>query len=86
MIPFSNKEVSFETSDLNLAATLHALGASIISINRRDAGRCVFIFEDAPDLHRAVQAYWRHELALDPQAVLLSLKALKGRLYNENSV
>lgn len=73
----------FETSDIGLAATLHALGEPIISIDRKDVGRCLFLFN--PRVQGSVQLYWNHELALDPQAVLLSLKLLKSRLYNERS-
>lgn len=77
------KGCSFETSDISLAATLHALGATIMGIDRQDVGRCVFVFKDTLDIQRAVQAYWRRQLSIEPQTLLSGLKAVKSRLYGE---
>jgi hypothetical protein len=77
------KERSFKTSDINLATTLYTLGGILLGIEREDSHRCCFIFDETDDTLRAIKAYWRRELALDPQSLLLNLKVLKARLYGE---
>lgn len=76
-------EQYFETQDMQLAASISALGSSLLSIDRQDQNRCTFIFEQSPDLRRSVDAYWRRELSIEPQALLGALKAIKARLYGE---
>jgi hypothetical protein len=78
------KEHNFETQDIQLAACLYALGANLLSINRKDPDRCTFVLEDSPDLRRCTEAYWQRQLSLEPQTLLGALKAIKSRLYNEN--
>ncbi len=76
-------EQSFETQDIQLAATIIALGTSLTAIDRADPNRCTFAFEDSSDLKRCVDAYWRRQLSIEPQALLGALKAVKSRLYGE---
>jgi len=49
---------NFKTSDLALASYLYCLGGSLVDIDRRNPGRCVFIFELTPQQQEAV-AKWQ---------------------------
>lgn len=73
----------FETSNINLAATLCALGAQFESIDRRSSDKCLFQFREAPELQQLVDAYWRRQLTVEPQTILQALKNVKARLYDE---
>ncbi len=73
----------FETQDIQLAASIFALGANLLSIDRQDQSRCSFVFEESPGLQRCIDSYWRRELSIEPQALLGALKGIKARLYGE---
>lgn len=80
------KERFYETSDIQLAATLHALNVPIIDIDRRDAGRCIFILGgDIIDIESTEKAYWSKGISMEPQALFGALKSIKARLYGERS-
>lgn len=74
---------SFETQDIQLAATILALGEKFDAIYRGNSSRCVFVFEDSANLRRYVDEYWNRQLSIEPQALLGALKSVKSRLYNE---
>ncbi len=74
---------AIETQDIQLAASMVALGATIKTINRHDPSRCVFIFEGSAGVRRIVEAYWHRQLSIEPQALLGALKSIKSRLYGE---
>jgi hypothetical protein len=76
---------TFETQDINLAASLYALGASLLAIERNNPERCTFVFEDTPGVRKTTEAYWLRQLSLEPQTLLGALKAVKSRLYGEKS-
>lgn len=71
---------TYETADFGLAVTLHALGATVFSIESKYGDRCVFIFEQNHDLITAVEAYWRKELHIEPQLLFATQRILKSRL------
>lgn len=77
------KESAFETPDINLAASLAALNMPLTGIDREDPERCKFVFDNTPEVKRMVQAYWSKQLAIEPQSLLSSLKAIKSRLYGD---
>ncbi len=72
----------YETHDLPLAATL-ALSFPIEAIERGPSGRASFTFERARSLDALVEAYWRRELKVEPQAYSSQLRLLKARIYGE---
>ncbi len=76
-------ERTFETQDIQLAASLLALGANFTAIDRNNPDRCTFLFEDSNDVRRSVEAIWRRQLAIEPQTLIRALKALQSRLYGE---
>lgn len=47
----------FETPDLNLASFLLCLKFSIVRLKRQNDARTVFVFEDSPELRRAIVDY-----------------------------
>ncbi len=79
----SDIERSFETSDINLAATLCALGAQFESIDRYSPHKCLFQFRKNIELEKVVDSYWRRELLVEPQTILHALKSVKARLYDQ---
>ncbi len=73
---------NYETQDMCLAVTVQCLGAPLAGIEWRDDRRASFCFDDSGELHKAVEAYWRNEVRIEPKAFFDCLKATKTRLYN----
>ena len=71
----------FETSDFHLAITLCTLCFPLIVINKSNPKRYSFEFQDTPEIHSAIEAFFKGELRLDPRLVLLNSKLLKDRMY-----
>lgn len=71
----------FETSDLSLAAAILAFGATLDSVDS-SSPRAVFIFERTRELDAQVQAFWAHQLTVDPLTYYNCLKEAKTRLYS----
>lgn len=76
------KVQGWETSDISIAATLYALGAEFLGIQWQDDHKCTFSFTDSEELHKAVDAYWRKQLSIEPQLVLSALRALKAKVHD----
>ena len=72
----------FETSDIAIAAYL-ALTFIVDGLDFSDPQRVKFIFTKTPELERLVDDYWHKKALVEPQAYFMSMKVLKGRLYNE---
>jgi hypothetical protein len=77
------QERVFNTQDIQLAASLYALGANMLTIDRSNSERCSFIFSSDAALEGCVEAYWHKKLTIEPQTLLGALKAIKSRLYGE---
>ena len=70
----------FLTSDLSLCTTL-SLHCSIERINRSNPRRAVFVFKKTKKLDELVNAYYRDEIRISPQAYFNQLRVIKARLY-----
>ncbi len=47
----------FETTDLNLASFLRCRTFTIVRLKRQNETRTIFVFEDSPELRRAIVDY-----------------------------
>jgi hypothetical protein len=72
----------YSTSDLALATAI-SLWYPIQTIDRTDPHKSIFFFKRDENLDRLIEAYWRRELKVEPQAYFSQLKAIKARLYGE---
>jgi len=76
--------VFFKTADLALATTI-SLWYPLDCIERTSNSKVIFLFKKDKPLDELVQAYWRKELEVEPQAFFTQLKFLKTRIYEERS-
>lgn len=79
-----NQKSHFETYDLNLTATMIALGHSLDSLKKEPNGRSKFYFQHTEELKADVLAFWQQSLRINPHTIFDSLKFLKSRIYSEN--
>lgn len=72
----------YSTSDLALAAAI-SLWYPLDCIDKtQNPHRAQFLFKKDQQLDELVDAYWRKELKVDPQAYFNQLKLIKARLYS----
>ena len=72
----------YQSSDLALVCTI-SLWYPIEAIDKTNPTKAVFLFKRDESLDRLIEAYWRRELKVEPQAYFAQLKAIKARLYSE---
>lgn len=73
----------YTTSDLALVTTL-SLFYPIESVERTSSDKAMFLFRRAEGLDELIEAFWRRELNVEPQAYFTQLKIIKSRLYEGN--
>ncbi len=69
-------------TDLNLAATLTALEYKLISLDRSNAKRVGFVFEDSQEIKQSINDYWDEKIELPALTLFNAQKLLKNRLYS----
>jgi hypothetical protein len=72
----------YATSDLALATAI-SLWLPLEAIDKTNPTKAVFLFKRDENLDQLIEAYWRRELKVEPQAYFAQLKAIKARLYGE---
>lgn len=72
----------YSTPDLALA-TVISLSYTVEAIDRQNPHKALFLFKREQSLDQLIEAYWRRELTVEPQAYFNQLKNLKARLYGE---
>lgn len=72
----------YPTSDLGCATALVVVGIELISLDRSNPRRVVFVFSNTSQLSARVEAYWSGRLSVDAKAYFEALKWLKARVYN----
>jgi len=78
-----NVDDFYKTSDLPLAGVLCVLGFPLYEIEKLNARRSMFVFQNSKELAENVNSFWRCELKVEPQAYFNQLKILKARLYQQ---
>lgn len=73
----------YSTPDLALA-TVISLHFPVEVIDKTNSNKALFLFKREDGLNSLIEAYWRKELQIEPQAFFAQLKTIKSRLYQEN--
>lgn len=70
------------TSDLALATAL-SLYFPIEAVDRQNPNKAQFLFKRDENLSQLVEAFWKKELSVEPQAYFQQLRIIKARLHEE---
>lgn len=73
----------FQTTDMNLAVAMAAIGHSLIYLEKIKHKQVSFIFDMSPSLLTDVQNFWAGNLSIEPNHLLACQKQIKTRLHNE---
>lgn len=69
--------------DLGACAGLVSSGYPLLHIDRSQGSKAFFLFENADEIHEAIQLYWRDQLQVSALANFNALKNVKTRLYSD---
>jgi hypothetical protein len=76
------KTDEYSTTDLGLSAALLATGFELISLNKQNPNKVVFIFTRKTGIDEAIKDYWNNNLKVDAQGYFNAIKRLKNQIYS----
>lgn len=71
----------YKTSDLGLTTTL-SLYFPVITIDRSNPRKVLFVFDQTDELNDFINKYWRNEVVVEPQTFTNQIKNIKTRIYS----
>jgi len=74
---------SFSSYDLGACAALVSLGYELISLNKSNPKKVLFIFRNQDGIDEAVNSYWSDKLDVNAQTMFNAIKTLKNRIYSD---
>ncbi len=72
----------FTTYDLGATAALVCSGYELVSVDRKNPGKALFVFEQEAGIEKTVDEYWGDRLEVKARRYFDSLKAVKNKLYS----
>ncbi len=81
VISLEDPENYFYSSDIDVAATLVAIGHQLISLEKTASMRATFVFPRSAKLDADIETYWSGTLRVEPRRLLFERKQLKHRLF-----
>ncbi|OGN26031.1 MAG: hypothetical protein A2925_04865 [Candidatus Yanofskybacteria bacterium RIFCSPLOWO2_01_FULL_44_22] len=71
------------TYDMGVSAALLCVGFELLSLNKEQPHKSLFVFRRAERIDETVDLYWSDRLEVKARSFFDSIKALKNRLYSE---
>ncbi len=71
-----------EISDLYVAAFLLASNVELISVNKTDRKRAVFVFNNSEDSENLLADFWSKRASVEPRAFIAAIKEAKELIYS----
>jgi len=81
-IPLDDHQHFFYTYDLGCAAALSASDYELVSLDKSNPQKVMFIYKKEPGIVRVVDSYWADKLDLKARKYFESVKMLKNRIYS----
>jgi hypothetical protein len=83
------KKTYFRTKNFYLASFLYAKGAVLVSIDRTEPKKVLFVFIESPDILAWLEAFNfgkenNPEVLVDGRKLIQAIKELKDKLYQGN--
>lgn len=72
----------FTTYDLGATAALVCSGYELLSIDRENPSKSLFVFQKEANIEEVVNDYWADRLEVKARRYFDSLKAVKNKLYS----
>ena len=72
----------FKSSDIALCSSLCCYGYQIETIDKQNQSKAIFLIKKDEKLDGLIQAYFTHQLTVEPLSYFNFLKEIKTRIYN----
>ncbi len=82
-IPLDDPSLVFTTYDLGVSAALACSGFELLSLNKDDPRKALFIFKRQDGIEDRANQYFLDQLTVKARAFFDTIKALKNQLYSE---
>ncbi len=81
-VPLDDAAYVWTTYDLNTSAALLCAGFELLSVDKENPRKALFIFRKQDGIEEIVDAYWSDRLEVKARKYADTVKALKNRLYS----
>lgn len=82
-IPLDDPSVVFTTYDLGVSTALLCAGFELLSIDKENPRKALFIFQKVDGIEDVADQYFADRLELKARQFFDTIKALKNKLYSE---
>ncbi len=82
-IPLDDPSQVWTTYDMGVSAALVCVGFELLSLNKENPHKSLFVFRHADGIEEIVDLYWSDKLEVKARSFFDGIKALKNRLYSE---
>ena len=82
-IPLDDPSVVFTTYDLGVSTALLCAGFELLSLDKANPKKALFIFKKADSIEDVADRYFSDRLEVKARSFFDHLKALKNKLYSE---
>jgi len=79
-----NKPEVFSTDNFSLATFLKTKSCNLLHINKKDARRSFFVFEETPKRQELTQEFWDEKARVEPRSFYQNQRELKTLLYDDS--
>lgn len=83
VLPLNDPAYVWTTYDLGVSTALLCAGFELLSLNRSNPRKVLFIFRREESIDETANAYFANQLTLNVRSFFDQLRALKNRLYSE---
>lgn len=82
-VPLNDPTLVFTTYDLGVSTALLCVGFELISINKDNPRKAIFVFKKEDGIEDFANQYFSNRLNVKARSFFDHLKALKNNLYSE---
>lgn len=82
-IPLDDPALIWTTYDLGCSAALLTTGFELLSLNKDNPHKSLFVFKRTESIDEAVELYWSNKLPVMARGYFENIKMLKNRIYSE---
>lgn len=82
-IPLDDPSIIFTTYDLGVSTALLCTGFELLSIDKENPRKALFIFQKVDGIEDVANKYFADKLEVKARQFFDTIKALKNKLYSE---
>ena|SRR3989344_786446 len=83
-IPLDDPSQVWTSYDLGVSAALICAGFELLSLNKENPHKSLFVFRRTDGIEEVVDLYWSDRLDIKARSFFDAIKALKNRLYSSD--